>query len=663
MNGQITVNVRMELLSDTIFGSGYSIPGGEDIAVCQDELGFPYLKGSTFKGLLRESLQNWLCWTGGDDSELSALLGESGWEGPDHGRKIHLSELRLADAPKEPEDCFSTRAFTSLENGVVKAGSLRTASCIRSGLCFSGDLTCIGDDAELLCQALTSIKWVGSMRSRGFGRVRLTCKTLSNAPVSASRFPGTHCIRYRLQTVSPVLITDLSRSCGNGMETRDYIPGASIRGMVINILSGQYPEWFAAHRQELLGDDTCFLDAVPVCGKLPVLPAIMGFYEDKEETRFESIVLDGTFSPGLKRAKLGSFCAPNGEILQCWSASTSGSTRIGIHADDVYQTDLFQTRYLDGGQSLEGYILLRQPELAEKIGEVFCGDVWIGADRYSGFGKCELTLLEAAEEPAWRAVYGCSSRDDYDTDLYLLAVSPLTMLDASGSPCGLDLDFLARALGVGEVEVKVCSTAVREYGGYNRTWQSRVPAAQMYERGSLFHLICDRSPDPERLMALQRSGIGIRRTEGFGQILFLKPALIEGLKQKRFMKPERNETVSSNADIRRKRYRWVMDNVGIIRRSGLSASQIGTLQAICEKSRTKDDLTELDAWLDNNLYNRGDRHGERFQTIAAFVRRALSGEFDEEGVSHSHSGSERLETLIILLDLSRKAEIKGGDSR
>ena len=46
MSGRVTLTVTMELLSDAIFGSGYSIPGGEDVAVCQDEAGYPSLKGS-----------------------------------------------------------------------------------------------------------------------------------------------------------------------------------------------------------------------------------------------------------------------------------------------------------------------------------------------------------------------------------------------------------------------------------------------------------------------------------------------------------------------------------------------------------------------------------------------------------------------------------------
>ena len=117
MSERIVLTVTMELLSDTIFGSGFSVPGGEDISVCTDDAGLPYLKGSTFKGLLRESLENCLCWTGGTEETLHALMGESGRSGLDDVRRIRLTAL-TADSGT-PEDCFSERAFTALENGTA----------------------------------------------------------------------------------------------------------------------------------------------------------------------------------------------------------------------------------------------------------------------------------------------------------------------------------------------------------------------------------------------------------------------------------------------------------------------------------------------------------------------------------------------------------------
>ena len=98
MSRQVELQVRLELLSDTIFGSGHSIPGGEDIAVCQDENGYPYLKGTTFKGLLRESMHDLLEWSGGPTDTVEALLGKEGWTGTAGGRHSKKSRRRARPA-------------------------------------------------------------------------------------------------------------------------------------------------------------------------------------------------------------------------------------------------------------------------------------------------------------------------------------------------------------------------------------------------------------------------------------------------------------------------------------------------------------------------------------------------------------------------------------
>ena len=59
------LSVRMELLSDTLFGSGFSLSGGADLSAKRDEEGFPYVSGTTFKGLLREGLERQRCGSGG----------------------------------------------------------------------------------------------------------------------------------------------------------------------------------------------------------------------------------------------------------------------------------------------------------------------------------------------------------------------------------------------------------------------------------------------------------------------------------------------------------------------------------------------------------------------------------------------------------------------
>jgi CRISPR/Cas system CSM-associated protein Csm3 (group 7 of RAMP superfamily) len=668
----VIIFITMELLSEAIFGSGFSIPGGEDIAVCYDEEGYPYLKGTTLKGLIRESLENILAWTNREESEADVLLGESGWDGVADKCRIHLTNLTLPDnfkAEHPAESCFSTRTFTSIENGVVKAKTLRTATCIQAGLKFSGELICCSDDCNLIKDSLRGIKWVGTMRSRGFGRVRFIIgaeKRLELTDVIPS-LPNTRCIRYRLHSELPILITDPNRSCGNSFETRGYIPGSVIRGMVISELSLTAPQWFEKSKITLLSDKTRFLDAFPCHGDYAVLPSIKGFYEDKNEEKFESVVIDGTFSAGSKRAKLGNFCALEDETIRYWSADTGGVTRIARNVHGEEDTQMFQTRYLNAGQEFEGWIILDDPEIAPEISKVFKNDIWIGADRYEGFGRCSVTALDTAECPSIISRYGCKSQDEIGTVLYMLAVTPLTMLDENGDPCGIDVDELTRLLGInkGKTKIAFCSTSVSEYGSYNRTWKCREPSMRMYDPGSVFKLIFDEPPNLSCMQAVQNHGLGVRRAEGYGQVLFISRYGFESLRLKKPI--DTSSTLSAGnikraAELRRAKICWVESNCSSLYNGGLSKSQLGKIQALCEKAMLNDGIKdELDLFFQKNLEDRGAAHKERLISIKAFIDSTLDKPIYETlGLKHECYDNmiERFKLLCLLFDYSRKEKRK-----
>ena len=90
------MKIQMELLSDTIFGNGISIPGGEDISVLADEQGVPFYRGSTLKGVFRETLIGLLEWKSCITEEAwvqaNALLGESGDDRMDSNKVIFEDE-------------------------------------------------------------------------------------------------------------------------------------------------------------------------------------------------------------------------------------------------------------------------------------------------------------------------------------------------------------------------------------------------------------------------------------------------------------------------------------------------------------------------------------------------------------------------------------------
>ena len=86
-----------------------------------------------------------------------------------------ITWMELGDADAVTVALTDLRTFTQLdEEGSVKEGSLRTARCVIRGLYFEGELGCAEEDAALLEEALTSIRWIGTMRNRGFGEVQFT---------------------------------------------------------------------------------------------------------------------------------------------------------------------------------------------------------------------------------------------------------------------------------------------------------------------------------------------------------------------------------------------------------------------------------------------------------------------------------------------------------
>ena len=189
------MKIRMQLMSDAIFGNGESIPGGEDISVLSDENGFPYYKGGTFKGIFREEMGNYLAWTLSGEKEnkikveLERLLGTGGDDNIYNMDKLVFSDFNLSDYVKGQmlaeigtgqaynvlNALSHVRTFTAMSpEGIVQEGTLRQCRCINKGLNFYSEIKCSQKDEQLVEDVLSMIKWVGTMRSRGFGKVKLT---------------------------------------------------------------------------------------------------------------------------------------------------------------------------------------------------------------------------------------------------------------------------------------------------------------------------------------------------------------------------------------------------------------------------------------------------------------------------------------------------------
>lgn len=194
------LQIEIKLLSETIFGSGETVSNSVDIEVLHNELGIPYMKGKTFKGKLREEVEEatkLLQISTGKNfkTEVDALFGQEGGYSDDKSNilsTLKFSNCEISEnirnmlgesiktgqvSKEEILGAFTdVRSFTSIgEDGIAKDGSLRQGRVVKKDIKYYVDLN-IGRNLTniekgLLAAGVSSLRNIGAMESRGKGRV------------------------------------------------------------------------------------------------------------------------------------------------------------------------------------------------------------------------------------------------------------------------------------------------------------------------------------------------------------------------------------------------------------------------------------------------------------------------------------------------------------
>lgn len=372
-------------------------------------------------------------------------------------------------------------------------------------------------------------------------------------------------IKYKILLKEPVRIADDSSAKQGQAMTRRYIPGTTVRGCVINRLAskGYLPDGsFSAIKKELFSDRIRFLNAyltikdqrdkgdagdeidAGVKGKdLVLLPSPKGFYEDKSRRKdrkeLQNVTVKGEFDESFKRAKIGTNVyiefpdesAPDssgGGTLHFYSPKVISDTKIKL--GEKKDQNIFRSTSIQPGYRYTGYIALDDAEapvpgaggrtLADVIKSTLEGTLIIGNSRTSGLGKCLVETCTLTEEMPFSSYV--IKEENGSKDCYMMLLSDTVMRDACGEYCGLDIPTLERILGVEKLKIEYCATTVTDARGFNRHYGGATPSAPMYEKGSVFHLSYEGTLDREHLDAVHSRGIGVRRNEGFGQVLFVR---------------------------------------------------------------------------------------------------------------------------------------------
>ncbi len=325
-------------------------------------------------------------------------------------------------------------------------------------------------------------------------------------------------LKLSIINVEPLCISDDSTSQSGQTNCYRYIPGTTIRGFVVNRLASD-EILFGQYKKDLFSDRIAFMNGYPKSGDNELIPSLKGFYENKKaDGAIQNVVINGRFDEGMKRASLGRFCRIDGDTVRYCGIDTGSTMKIKIGRDDQ---SVFRSEYIVPGYNFTSYIAFSDDiddNLFNSVKSCFDEKKAVfGNGRSQGYGKCFVTASEC-EAPEYEKY--CDVHDD-DKSIYMILLSNTVMRDDDGEYCGLNCDKLAKKLNVEKVLVKQCSTSTVIVHGFNRTLSIKLPTVPMYEQGSVFKLSIEGSLKKDSLVSLMDSGIGERKNEGFGRILFL----------------------------------------------------------------------------------------------------------------------------------------------
>jgi CRISPR-associated protein Csx10 len=192
------LKLKIELLSDTMIGSGDGYGAVIDSDVVYDEIGIPFIPARRIKGCLRDSaLQvverlNFANINLFSEDDVKNIFGKKGAK---FSADIRFDNLFISDYEKtkavfsflikNKKDDFSIdsiinsftniRRNTEIEKGIAKEHSLRTMRVLNKGISFEGDVAIDSSNDNsnfLIALAAMNLKRIGSKRTRGLGEIK-----------------------------------------------------------------------------------------------------------------------------------------------------------------------------------------------------------------------------------------------------------------------------------------------------------------------------------------------------------------------------------------------------------------------------------------------------------------------------------------------------------
>ncbi|HEU5382391.1 MAG TPA: hypothetical protein VFV38_43815 [Ktedonobacteraceae bacterium] len=363
-------------------------------------------------------------------------------------------------------------------------------------------------------------------------------------------------ITYRVTLLEPTLVTSLQGD-PNSAVAFDYLPGSVLRGMVIGKYLGvtSTDASDSTFQRLFLDGTTRYLNGYPLDeDDQPGLPVPLSWHQAKHGKKGEifDFAVDISEKGEQWQTVSGPFYTQSGTDVELIrparnvAVHTQRTARFGramprkrendqargqttepLLNDDEIIGAVYRYDALAARQSFQAAIICDQDADASTLLPFLEGRVSLGGSRSGGYGQAKISHVQESDADSAEDVlderenFSEEDEDAQEKRLIVTFQSDVLIRDKRGQYAvdpELLRQILNRHLQVNLVP-KDAFLGAQIVGGFNRTWRLPLPQVLSVRMGSVL-VFEDPGCDPLVLKALERRGIGERRAEGFGRLMF-----------------------------------------------------------------------------------------------------------------------------------------------
>lgn len=358
-------------------------------------------------------------------------------------------------------------------------------------------------------------------------------------------------LRFDLTLRSPAIVSTPSGD-PNSAATQLFIPGSTIRGAVAaRLLAAGEDGDGELFRCLILSGNVRYLHAYPKIGGSRSMPLPLSWKSPKDDP---SVVNDlASFNGELTKemdvedfkdvwprsalvSASGTFVSPTVTSGSRILATVRVGARVHQQRDrvrgrswrdeqEIPHGALFAYEYLEEGQTFTGMIHVTDtaaPHI-DRITALLSEPILLGRSRRSGYGGDAGISGFGKTAREFAGASGLLIADVSANQVFRMLLTSAYIgrhpLTGQNDPKALEHELI-EVFG-GAVTVECRQWAFETVGGFNRKWGLGTPQALAVRGGSVLVLRATRGIPMDKLLAIERQGLGERCVEGFGRVVFL----------------------------------------------------------------------------------------------------------------------------------------------